>query len=72
MIPIRLGYEYAVTNDFGEPIFRVTLSYEHNLVFGEGLDGYNDPSSHFKNNNLDQYRQITIGVKFNFGSNGVF
>jgi hypothetical protein len=37
-------------------------------VFGEGLDGYDDPSNKFKNNATDQYSQIVIGVKFSLGN----
>ena len=72
MVPVRIGYEYKITNDFDEPIMRVFVSYEHNFVFGEGLDGYDDPASHFKNNSLDQYRQITFGIKFDFGGSSAF
>ena len=45
----------------------IALNLEH-FAFGEGLDGYDDPSSKFKNNAIDQYRQITIGFKYFFGN----
>jgi hypothetical protein len=32
------------------------------------MDGYDDPNLKFKNNAPDMYRQITLGVKFNFGN----
>ena len=67
-IPIRFGYEFKIYNEFEEPYMAIDLGYVHNLVFGEGLDGYNDPPNKFKNNATDQYRQITIGIKFNFGN----
>jgi hypothetical protein len=67
-IPLRFGYEFKIYNDFQEPYMAIDLGYVHNLVFGEGLDGYDDPSNKFKNNATNQYRQITIGVKFNFGN----
>jgi hypothetical protein len=38
------------------------------MTWGEGLDGYTDPGSGFKNNSQDQYRQIVVGIKINFGS----
>jgi len=72
MVPLRFGYEFKITNDADEPFIRIALSYEHNLVFGQGLDGYNDPSSHFKHNNLNQYRQISLGIKFDFGGTSAF
>jgi len=40
----------------------------HNIVFGEGLDGYDDPTSKFKNNATNQYRQFMIGFKYFFGT----
>lgn len=67
-IPLRFGYEFKIYNDYEEPYMAIDIGYVHSLVFGEGLDGYNDPESKFKNNASDQYRQITIGVKFSFGN----
>ncbi len=67
MIPLRFGYEIKIYNQYDEPSIAIDLGYRHNITFNEGLDGYNDPSAKFKNNALDQYRQITIGIKFNFG-----
>jgi hypothetical protein len=67
-IPLRFGYEFKLYNDFEEPYMAIDVGSVHNLVFGEGLDGYDDPSSKFKNNATNQYRQIVIGIKFNFGN----
>ena len=68
MLPLRFGYQIKIYNDVDMPVFGIDLGYRHNIVFGEGLDGYNDPSGKFKNNALSQYRQITIGLRYNFGS----
>ncbi|HZY35303.1 MAG TPA: hypothetical protein VFE53_01565 [Mucilaginibacter sp.] len=68
MIPLRFGYEFKIFNDYNEPQFAIDLGYVHTIAFGEGLDGYNDPSSKFKNNAPDQYRQITIMFKYFFGN----
>lgn len=68
MVPLRVGYEFKFLNSFGEPAVRLNVGYEHNFVFGQGLDGYNDPPTHFKHNAIAQYRQISIGIKFDFGS----
>ena len=67
-IPLRFGYEFKIFNEYEEPFMSVNIGYIHNLVFGEGLDGYDDPSNHFKNNATNQYSQIVVGVKFNFGN----
>ncbi|RYU87883.1 hypothetical protein EWM62_15420 [Mucilaginibacter terrigena] len=67
IVPLRFGYEFKFYNAYDQPNIRLDLGYQHNLTFGEGIDGYADPSTKFKNNALDQYRQITIGIKVNFG-----
>jgi hypothetical protein len=67
-IPLRFGYEFKIFNEYEEPFMTVNIGYVHSLVFGEGLDGYDDPSNKFKNNATNQYRQIVVGVKFNFGN----
>lgn len=72
MVPLRVGYEFKIYNGYGDQIFGINLGYIHNITFGEGLDGYADPASNFKNNAPDQYRQIVVGIKFNFGPVGSF
>lgn len=68
LVPIRFGYEFKVFNYENLPFMGVTLGYTYNLTFAEGLDGYNDPSSKFKNNAQDMFDGLYIGVKFNFGN----
>lgn len=67
-IPLRLGYEVKLYNEYDEPFMRVDFEYEHNIVFGEGLDGYDDPPNQFKNQHPDQYREISVVIKYNFGT----
>jgi hypothetical protein len=67
VVPLRFGYEFKIYNGYGEPNIRLDFGYQHNMTFGEGLDGYHDAGKSFKNNALDQYRQLTIGIKVNFG-----
>jgi len=68
IVPLRFGYEFKFYNDYEEPFMALDIGYIHNMVFGEGLDGYDDPSNKFKNNATNQYTQIVVGVKFNFGN----
>jgi hypothetical protein len=67
-IPLRVGYEFKIFDSYDEPGWAIDIGYVHNLVFGEGLDGYDDPTSKFKNNATNQYRQFTIGFKYFFGT----
>jgi hypothetical protein len=64
----RIGYAVKIYNGFDEPAYIITLSYIHNFDIGDGLDGYNDPSSKFRNHDTDHYRQISIGFTYNFGN----
>lgn len=67
VVPLRLGYEFKIYNTYGEPFIGLNIQYIHSVTFNEELDGYTDPPEHFKNNSPDQYRQIQIGIKVNFG-----
>jgi len=67
IVPLRIGYEIKVYDEYDTPILGIDIGYQHNVIFGEGLDGYDDPTFKFKNNALDQYRQLTIGLRYNFG-----
>ena len=68
IVPLRIGYEFKIYNEWAEPYLGIQIGYIHNYTFGEGLDGYADPPSKFRNDAPDQYRQIFIGVKYNFGN----
>jgi len=68
LLPLRFGYEFKIFDSYDEPAYTISIGMQHNIVFGEGLDGYNDNSNKFKNNAIDQYTQFTIGFKYNFGN----
>lgn len=68
MIPFRFGYEIRFFDSYGEPSSAIDIGYIHNIAFGSGLDGYNDPRTVFKHDSQDQYRQIVIGFKYYFGT----
>jgi len=61
-IPLRIGYEFKVFNDYGQPKFRIDIAYQKNFVLGDELDGL------LANKNNDAYSQITIGFKYALGS----
>ncbi len=68
MLPLRIGYEFKFYNQYLEPFVRLSVGYQMNWVYGEGLDGYNDPSSIFKNNHVDRYSLTSICLKYSFGN----
>jgi hypothetical protein len=65
--PIRAGYEIKFFDSYDQPSYAVDIGYVHSFVFGEGLDGYDANAKTFKNNSVNQYRQITLGFKYYFG-----
>ncbi|MDO3640373.1 hypothetical protein [Mucilaginibacter sp. L3T2-6] len=67
-VPLRVGYEIKIFDSYNEPGWAIDIGYVHNLVFGEGLDGYDDPTAKFKNNATNQYRQFAITFKYFFGN----
>lgn len=72
LIPLRFGYEFKIFDAYDEPSFTITIGYQHNITFGEGLDGYNDNPDKFKNNSPDQYAQLSIGFKYSFLGSGSY
>jgi hypothetical protein len=68
MIPVRFGYEFKFYNFYQEPAIRLNVGCQMNWVYGEGLDGYNDPPSMFKNHHVDRYSIFGAGIKYSFGT----
>lgn len=62
-LPVRIGYEFKLYNQYSQPSVRIDLGYQYNFVFSDNLDGYNNSSTA----NNDAYAQFTIGVKFAIG-----
>lgn len=67
MLPVRLGYEFKFYDYYHEPKIRLSLTYQQNWVYGEGLDGYNDPPGTFKNYHVDRYSLFSVGLRYGFG-----
>lgn len=63
LVPLKFGYEFKIFNAFDEPQLRVDLSYQTNIVFDQGLDGYNSPS-----HRPNVYNYISVGLKYGLGS----
>jgi len=66
VIPLRVGYQFKIYNNYDMPSVLIELSYQHNWVLGYGLDGYADPVVITKR--FEQFAGFHVGVKFNFGS----
>jgi len=72
LVPINFGFNYYINDGYGYMRYIININAQSNFTFGEGLDGYNDPSSKFKNNSPDVYNTYTIGFKYMFGKIRVY
>jgi len=68
LVPLNLGYNYYLYDGYGYIRYAINLNFQSNFTFGEGLDGYDDPSTKFKNYSPDTYNAYTIGFKYFFGN----
>jgi hypothetical protein len=69
LVPLRFGLDIKIYDAYAEPFMSLNIGYVQNITFGEGLDGYSDAALlSFKGSSPDQYRQIVVGLKFNFGT----
>lgn len=71
-VPINLGFNYYINDGYGYVRYVININAQSNFTFGEGLDGYDDPSNKFKNYDPDTYNAYTIGLKYFFGNIKVY
>ncbi|MFN0290624.1 hypothetical protein [Pedobacter helvus] len=71
VIPINIGIDFYFPDGWGDIRYTLNFNYQTNIVTGEGLDGYNDPKTKFKNNAADIYNFLSVGFKYNFGPKGL-
>jgi hypothetical protein len=62
-VAVRFGHEIKIYDAVNDVRYAIDIGYTHNIVFGGGLDGYNDPHGAFQHTSIAQYRQFIIGVK---------
>ncbi|MGN7987587.1 hypothetical protein ACTJKC_09610 [Pedobacter sp. 22226] len=68
LVPINFGFNYFINDGYGYMRYIININAQSNFTFGEGLDGYNDSSTKFKNYSPDVYNTYTIGFKYMLGS----
>lgn len=71
VIPVNIGIDFYFPDGWGDIRYSLNINYQTNIVSGEGLDGYNDPKTKFKNNAADIYNFFSVGFKYNFGPKGL-
>jgi hypothetical protein len=60
-MPLRLGYEFKLFNQYGEPSFKIDLGAQYNMDFTDNMDGFNTGKSN------DKLMQYSITFKFALG-----
>jgi len=70
--PVNLGFNYFINDGYGYLRYIVTINAQSNITYGEGLDGYDDPSRNFENNAPDIFNTYTIGFRYMFGNIKVY
>ncbi|WP_374950494.1 hypothetical protein [Mucilaginibacter sp.] len=60
-LPLRVGYEFKVFNQYDEPSFKVDIGAQYNYVFGDNTDGFKAGVS------KDKYIQYGVTLKFALG-----
>jgi hypothetical protein len=71
LIPINLGINFYFPDKTGHNRFAINLNFQSNLTLGEGLDGYDDSPTKFRNGFPDIYNYYTIGMKYHLGILGL-
>ena len=72
MVPVNTGISFNFVDKWGFTKFVLQFNYQMNMVFGESLDGYNDPPTIFKNNHKDFYSFTSIRFRYSFGPEGLY
>lgn len=72
LVPINLGINFYINDGYGYMRYVINVNAQSNFTFGEGLDGYNDPETKFKNYDPDTYNVYSIGLKYYFGNIKVY
>ncbi|WP_421945487.1 hypothetical protein [Pedobacter sp.] len=71
-VPINFGMNFYINDGYGYVRYVINVNAQGNFTFGEGLDGYNDPSTKFKNYDPDTYNVYSVGLKYYFGNIKVY
>lgn len=68
LVPLNLGFNYYINDGYGYMRYIINFNAQSTFTFGEGLDGYNDLNTKFKNFSPDVYNTYTIGFKYMLGN----
>lgn len=60
-IPVRIGYEIKLFNQYNDPGIKIDLGYQYNKVMNDNLDGYK------AGRHNDAFTQFILGIKVGIG-----
>lgn len=67
VLPVNFGVNFYVAESGFVSNFIININAQSNVTWGEGLDGYDDPTEKFKNKKEDIYNVYSVGVKYILG-----
>ncbi|SDG07479.1 hypothetical protein SAMN05421827_103143 [Pedobacter terrae] len=68
MVPLNLGFNYYINDGYGYMRYVINFNAQSTVTLGEGLDGYNDVRTQFKNFSPDIYSSFTLGFRYMLGN----
>lgn len=71
MLPINTGISFNIMDRWRFTKYILGINYQFNPMFGEGIDGYNDPPAKFRNGR-DYYGVASFSIKYCFGPEGLY
>ena len=71
LIPLNTGFSYYFSDYAGMPKFGINLNLQYNVTLGEGLDGYDNSFTTFRNDRPDIYTYFSVGLSYKFGWMGI-
>ena len=71
LVPVNVGIDFYFPDSWGDTRYVLNFNFQGNITFGEGLDGYNDPQTMFKNSSPDMYTYLSVGFRYSFGPLGL-
>jgi hypothetical protein len=71
VIPLNIGMNYFFPDRYGQYRYVANINIQSNITIGEGLDGYDSTIATFRNGKPDIFSFFSLGIKYNFGPEGV-
>ena len=71
IIPVNTGLSYYLSDYAGRPRYGINLNFQYNITLGEGLDGYDNSFTTFRNDKPDIYTYFSVGLSYKFGWLGI-